>query len=413
MSDKTFFDKLLDPEIIESFLAYREERRTPDFRMNPMREYLLSDRYKKDVQRIRTGDYDLSVPVKKLIPKGYTNKKRTVYHFEEDEMSLFRIMAYVLHDYEHLFSEHVYSFRRGLSAKNLILRIRNNKSLRSMYIVKSDIVSYGNSIVADRLIEMLKNTLGKTEPEAVNFFVWLLQRREFIQDGQLLHGDTSALPGCPIHNFFTNLYLTEMDQLLSPSCVFYARFSDDVIMFVENRETAARNYELLLEKLKEYGLTPHQDEKTGLYDPGAPFDYLGFHFDGNEVDIAKASLKKLKRKMRIRAKRIGLDKKKRYASPEDKAKHLVFLNHRLFYGKPGSSDLSWTRWAFPVITRTDALHELDLYSQRCLRFLLSGKWSDAQYRISYEKLKELGYESLVRAYYNQDEDIWGGNGCIR
>ena len=107
--------------------------------------------------------------------------------------------------------------------------------------------------------------------------------------------------------------------------------------------------------------------------------------------------------MRIRAKRIGLDKKKLHASPEDKARHLIRLNKGTFYGRPGSSDLSWTQWAFPVVTKTDGLHDLDLYNQHCIRYVLTGKWSDAQYRVSYQQLKDLGYDSLVRAYFAYKE----------
>ena len=105
--------------------------------------------------------------------------------------------------------------------------------------------------------------------------------------------------------------------------------------------------------------------------------------------------------MRIRAKRIGLDRKKCYRSPEEKARHLIRLNRGTFYGKPGSSNLSWTQWAFPVITKIDGLHALDLYNQHCIRYVLTGKWSDSQYRVTYDELKALGYDSLVRAYYSQ------------
>ncbi len=404
MSTMKFFEKLLDKETRKNFLEYKEGRKMPEFRMERMREYIMSDRFETDVLRIKAGDYRISVPVKKFIRKSYTDKKRIVYHFQEDEMSIFRIMAYVLHDYEELVSRDVYSFRKSVSAKDLVRKITRNRSLQEKYVVKSDIISYGNNIDADRMILLLQEKLGTREPEMVSFFAWLLKRKQYLLDGELCEGDTAALPGCPIHNFFTNLYLADMDHLISPRCALYARYSDDIIMFVKTKEEAEENYRLLMEEFEKNGLKAHEDDKTGLYEPGKPFEYLGFRFEGGEVDIAKASLHKLKRRMRIRAKRIGLDKKKRFATPIEKAKHLIWLNHRAFYGKPDSNELSWDRWAFPVITRTDALHELDLYSQRCIRFLLSGKWSDCQYRISYDTLKNLGYESLVRAYYRERND---------
>ena len=107
--------------------------------------------------------------------------------------------------------------------------------------------------------------------------------------------------------------------------------------------------------------------------------------------------------MRIRAKRIGIDRKGQYKSREDKARQLINLNHRTFFGNPDSGDLCWSRWAFPVITGTGRLHELDLYNQQCIRYVLTGKWSDAGYRVKYRQLKELGYESLVRAYYRHQD----------
>lgn len=394
------FEKMLRMETRQAFLAYREKRRMPDALSKRMREYLLSSSYETDVRNLMNGIYLISLPEKKLIPKSYSDRKRTVYHFTEDEMSLFRMMAYVLHEYESMIPKQVYSFKHETSAKDLILYISRNTHLRSLYTVKADIVSYGNSIDPDRLIRTLQETLGKEEPSAVAFFSWLLGRKRYIQNGKEMVGDTAALPGCPIHNFFTNLYLVDMDRNLLPRCVDYARYSDDIILFVNTKEEAEANLNLLFQEFASHKLSPHEDEKTGLFAPGEAYDFLGFTFKGNDVDIADTSLRKLKRKMRIRAKRFGLDKNHYFHSPEEKAAALIRRNQKTFYGRPGTGDLCWSRWAFPVITKAEGLHELDLYNQRCIRFLLSGKWSNAQYRIPYSKLKELGYQSLVRSYYD-------------
>lgn len=393
------FEKMLIMEKRQEFLVYREKRRMPDALFMRMRDYLLSSRYEADVRNLMNGIYSLSIPEKKLIPKSNTNRKRTVYRFTEDEMSLFRMMAYVLHDYEYMIPEQVCSFRHETSAKDLILHISRSTHLRSLYTAKADIVSYGSSIDPDRLIRTLEEYLGDSEPEAVAFFSWLLGRKRFIMNGKEIEGDTAALPGCPVHNFFTNLYLVDLDRTLIPKCVEYARYSDDIIMFANTKEESEANLKLLFQEFASHRLAPHEDEKTGLFAPGEAYDYLGFTFRGNDVDISASSLRKLKRKMRIRAKRFGLDKNHYFHLPEEKAAALIRRNRKTFYGRPGTHDLCWSRWAFPVITKTDGLHELDLYNQRCIRFLLSGKWSDAQYRIPYRKLKELGYQSLVRSYY--------------
>ena len=156
-------------------------------------------------------------------------------------------------------------------------------------MVKADICSYGNSIDAERLIEILQESFADRDPKAVSFFIWLLRRKVFISDGVLTEGDTSALPGIPIHNFFTNIYLADTDRRLAPRCEFYARYSDDIIMFQRSREDAESNMGLLLDEFTAHRLMPHQDDKTGIYDPGQPYDYLGFSLFS--ISLRKLSLR--------------------------------------------------------------------------------------------------------------------------
>lgn len=383
-------------------MTYRRSRSMEDFRIKGMEDYLNSPAYETDVRRLMAGDYYLSIPEKKMVPKGYSNRKRAVYRFEDHEMTLLRMMSFCLHDYEDLFQKEVYSFKKGISAKDFISRICADPRYQEMYVAKTDIIEYGNSIDAEILISFLERDLEERDPEAVAFFRWLLRRQTFLLNGVVKKGNTAALPGIPIHSFFANLYLAETDRALIPRCEAYARYSDDIIMYVLTKKEAEDNLSELFERMKSLRLSPHTEEsKTKVFEPGEPYDFLGISFAGSDIDIAGYSLKKLKRKMRIRALRIGRDEKKAHSTPEEKAKHLIRLNHDTFYGKPGSSDLSWSQWAFPVITKTDGLHELDLYNQHCIRYVMTGKWSDSQYRIPYQKLKALGYDSLVRAYYSQ------------
>ena len=101
------FEEMLDRERCMAYLKYRESRGETDDRLQGMREYLLRGAYTEDVRRLARGEYALSVPIRKEIPKGYTDRKRTVYHFTEDEMALLRMMAFVLHDCEDLIPREV------------------------------------------------------------------------------------------------------------------------------------------------------------------------------------------------------------------------------------------------------------------------------------------------------------------
>ena len=190
-----------------------------DFRIAQMEDYLNSPAYEADVRRLMAGDYYLSIPEKKMIPKRYTNRKRTVYRLEDNEMTLLRIMAFCLHDYEGLFPEEVYSFKKGISARNFIDKICADQRFQEMYVAKTDIIEYGNSIDAKILISLLEKHLKERDVQAFAFFSWLLSRQTFKMNGIVRKGDTAALPGLPIHSFFSNLYLVEADRFLIPGQV--------------------------------------------------------------------------------------------------------------------------------------------------------------------------------------------------
>ena len=55
--------------------------------------------------------------------------------------------------------------------------------------------------------------------------------------------------------------------------------------------------------------------------------------------------------MRIRAKKAGLDKNRRFNTPEEKARDLIALNHQTFFGKPGSNELCWIPQATEISNR--------------------------------------------------------------
>ena len=74
------------------------------------------------------------------------------------------------------------------------------------------------------------------------------------------------------------------------------------------------------------------------------------------------------------------------------------FNAKFFEGEDPEL-LSWSRWFFPVINRTEGLKEIDNYFQQYIRYLSTGRHTKTNYRIRYKDLKALGYRSLVHEYY--------------
>ena len=70
-----------------------------------------------------------------------------------------------------------------------------------------------------------------------------------------------------------------------------------------------------------------------------------------------------------------------------------------FYDDEEERNFNWSRWFFPVLTTDRGLRELDRYFAECLRYIKSGRHYKGNYSVTYEKLKSLGYRSLVNEYY--------------
>ena len=72
-----------------------------------------------------------------------------------------------------------------------------------------------------------------------------------------------------------------------------------------------------------------------------------------------------------------------------------------FYEGDDPDALSWSRWFFPVINRTEGLREIDRYFQQYARYIATGRHGKANFRVRYADLKALGYRSLVHEFYRQ------------
>ena len=207
------------------------------------------------------------------------------------------------------------------------------------------------------------------------------------------------MAGTPIASFYANLYLKDLDEWFSSRGILYARYSDDIIVFAKDEKEITEYRNVILEHLRSKGLNVNPDkELSGSPEDG--FTFLGIEVKNGSIDIAPASVIKLKQKMRRKARaldrwrhREGLDGKKAAAA------FIRIFNHKLLEVNE-DSDLTWSLWFFPVITTSESLHEIDLYAQELLRYLISGTHTKSRYNVRYEELKELGYRSLVNEYYS-------------
>ena len=74
-----------------------------------------------------------------------------------------------------------------------------------------------------------------------------------------------------------------------------------------------------------------------------------------------------------------------------------------YYGTGKDGWISWTDKFFPYINTIERLKRLDHLSQECLRYVATGRRTNAKYRFRYNEIRSIGYVPLVRAYYSRNE----------
>jgi len=380
--------------------AFLEDRRSrfscPERLLRHIESVISEGRFIAMHDDVVSGRFFSTVPVKRLVAKSGKSKKRTVYYYRGDHRLLMKFLNFELQKYEQLFSEALFSFSRRRNAKSALKKIISIRDRDRFYIYKLDIADYFRSIDQDMLIDMLK---GSIEDKAlVNFLERLLRKHTFSYMGDIVSEDPGAMPGMPFAGFFANLYLTDLDRMFLEEGYNYFRYSDDILVFCRDREDLEKVRETIEDHLEKKHLSINRD-KERVYLPGERFDFLGFSFDGDTIDISPATFKKLKARIKRQSRSIRRWMlKKGVDIPAALSVMIRKFDHKFFGIEAG--ELSWAVWYFPWITTDATLRKADSYLQQEIRYIATGKHSKMNYvTVPYSELRRLGYRTLVGEYY--------------
>ena len=394
---ESIIKQLTQQDVWEEFLAYRLLKgRFTWHEFYEADRYVEREEYLPLAQRIVQGE-GLGIPKKKIINKMGTGKKRVVYSFAPDEMTILKLLAFKLYDYDRWFSPNCYAFRRGVKASDAVFDIIHAIGDQKMWAYKLDIHNYFNSIPIDILLPMLKEMMADDEP-LYHFFERMLTNDRVIYNGETIQEKHGVMAGTPTSPFLANVYLKAVDKHFHDAHVTYARYSDDIIIFAPDLDTLEEHKSRMADFLKQYQLEMNPD-KEKVYSPDEAYEFLGFKCHGRDIDISEATVKKMKGKIRRAAKSLMRWSSTKNIEPEKAMKGLINHFNRVFFEDGDTETLTWSRWFFPVINQTNGLKEIDHYLQQNIRFLSTGKHNKTNYKTDYAQLKRLGYKSLVNEYY--------------
>ena len=392
-----FKEKLVDDSLWNEYLVKRTSKDfISDKEKEKLSDFVLNKKYKDIVNKIVNDNFSFSTPKKHLVNKGHSNRKRIVYTYSEEEMQILKYISYLLYDYDYLFSKNLYSFRKNISVKNAIKSIEVTKNIKNMYGYKVDIKNYFNSININILLNNLKEDIK--DKDLFNLIKDILSNPDVIYENKIIKEDKGVIAGNPLSAFLANYYLREIDEYFWNQKVFYIRYADDIIIFANTKEEVDTYKDKLFELINKYKLMINHN-KEYFYNPGDTFEFLGFSFDKDIVDLSSNTVYKIKKKIRRSARGMRRWSINKGIDFDIAIKAMNKKFNRKFYGTD-DSELTWRFWFFPSINTTKSLELIDHYYQDELRYIVTGKHNKKNFKkVPYYYLKDRNYKSLVHEYY--------------
>ena len=384
------------------WIDFYEQKVDPTyFRISDAQElfnYVRENRYLPVVNRIYSGE-GLSVPQKKKIAKSDTSKKRIVYCLPEDETIVLKLLTWLMiRKYDWFLSDNLYSFRPNYGAKDALRKLTSNPNISQCYSYKLDVRNYFNSIDIDLLLPVLKQ-LFYDDDLLYNFIASQLSDSRVIDDNKIVEEQKGVMAGMPYAVFLANIFLTQLDREFEKNHdVIYCRYSDDIIIFANDKDTLDAAKERLLKTIAELHLEVNPDKVVETV-PGQPWTFLGFKCNGREIDVSRISVEKIKAKMRRKARAIARWRKTNGKEGWMAARAFIKHFNKKLYTSESNCEVNWSWWYFPMITTEKSLKEIDAYMQDCIRFVATGCRTKSRFNFTYDKMKELGLQSLVNKWF--------------
>lgn len=394
----SILDGLLDEAKWQEFLAYKIEKSNMS-KVDEQRliDFVSNKEYASIASAIMDGSYTFSLPKKSLVNKSGSTKKRVVYSYSECESWILKFILHQMAKYDSMFPSNLFSFRRNLTVKKAFRSLVKNKGIDDMYAYKLDISNYFNSINIDVLLPILEKVLSD-DKKLFEFISNLLTVDKSVYEGEVICEKRGAMAGTSISTFLANVYLMEMDKYFLNKKIIYARYSDDIIVFAPSLNKVKEYRKIMHSFVKLRGLTINED-KEELFQPRSAWSFLGFEYNSGKVDLSKVTLKKIKDKIRRKARALLRWRNKNSATGEHAMKVMLRVFNNKFYRESNTKNLTWSKWFFPIINTHKTLEEIDDYLIQYLRYVTSGKFNKKNYNITYSDLKDLGFRSLVHEFY--------------
>lgn len=259
-------------------------------------------------EHLKSGSYKPNAVKRVWIAKPASKQKRPLgIPSVRDRVVQEAIRLVIEPIYEKRFAASSYGFRPGRSCHDALARVDGQLAEGYTHVVDIDIQGYFDAINHERLMKLLEEDISDGKLlELIERFL----KAGVLEDGKYEANETGTPQGGVISPLLSNLYLDELDHLMTREGHQMTRYADDMVVLCKSPEEAERALEKVRNWMEEVKLTLHP-EKTcivNMNEYDAYFDFLGYRFKrtrkGRIIKLTRSkSESKLKDKIRSKTRR--------------------------------------------------------------------------------------------------------------
>jgi RNA-directed DNA polymerase len=251
-------------------------------------------------EQLATGRYHPSPVRRHYRPKAGSRKLRPLglpTMRDRVVQEACRSMIEPIFEAEFLGSSH--GFRPGRSVDTACRQVEQNLSMGKEWVVDVDIEKCYDTIPHEPLIDRVARRIS--DGRVLDLI------RRFLQSGVMeemgIRYETTGTPqGGIISPVLANIFLHDLDMALEKRGAAWVRYADDVVALCQSREEAEQVLETIRETLSGLGLRLSL-EKTRIVHLEEGFEYLGWHYQGQQRWPRKKSVDKLRHRLRAMTRR--------------------------------------------------------------------------------------------------------------